>query len=368
MYNDCYLHPLLVDRLTQLEDELDLPIRVVTWNIARERDVLSWHSMSRRDLTLEQAAETGITIWAAGPRPTNHGWTDLRTSEFTIYESLRYHTEPASPVIYEDHVVGEIGERWVGLGFIPNDGYNIPEAFANAVTEAVKASVDPEFLAGWAERAEQRNREALENFVRRSYDSRFQIHRDSIDAHQRNIVNWQQSIVNSMRTVQRENEMLDALILARDNDAGDQFMHEWEQLDNHPRVENLRFVNGNSIEITTTDDLRLHHPVSGDSRWLGAFKINLAIDTMAVRMQNLSTRRGGRDHPHVIDGHPCFGGHHEAFTQLLSKGEIYTMFELLIQYLETLNLADEYGRYGAYWFDAPDERPLVVDEVELVTA
>lgn len=372
MYTDItYLHPQVRTDLGALEQELDLPIRVLQWN-ARRTGGLSWSGMECNGLSTVDAAEQGITVWSQGPRPDGFVWRVMQVDGNTYYECIQYPTEPDSPIIYDNQIIGEVLERGVGLAINPNDGYRISAELSAAIVEGVRASLDPEFLAGMEARAIERQRQAFEDYVQRSYDSRFANHRGTIDAHLQSVASWQEAIVNAMRLVQQENELLDALILVRQNDAGDEFMRQWQQLEDHPRIARVRFsaAGGNSVTITTTDDLRMYHPVTGESRWLGAFNIVLNLETMAIRLNNLNTVRGGRDHPHVTGGRACFGGHQVAFTELLTRGEIYTLFELLIQYLETLNLADEYGRYGAYWFDAPDERPLVDDHVaaELVTA
>lgn len=373
MYTDIYLNPQVRTSLEALEQELGLPIRVIQWN-NRRAEGFAWSSMERLGLSIADAAEQGITVWAQGPRPEGFSWHSIDIDSGTYYECVNYPTEPASPIMYADQIIGEVLERGIGLAFSPTDSYAVSEGLCTAIVEGVRASLDPEFLAGMEARAIERQRAAFEDYVQRSYDSRFANHRGTIDAHLQSVASWQEAIVNAMRLVQQENELLDALILVRQNDAGDEFMRQWQQLEDHPRIARVRFsaAGGNSVTITTTDDLRMYHPVTGESRWLGAFNIVLNLETMAIRLNNLNTIRGGRDHPHVTGGRACFGGHQTAFTELLTKGEIYTLFELLIQYLETLNLADEYGRYGAYWFDAPDARPLepiVVDEAgELVTA
>jgi hypothetical protein len=60
-------------------------------------------------------------------------------------------------------------------------------------------------------------------------------------------------------------------------------------------------------------------------------------------MINLDTQRGGRDHPHIDQNIPCFGGHGTSFMEFLVNGQLDVLYELLIQYLETMNMADSYG-------------------------
>lgn len=170
----------------------------------------------------------------------------------------------------------------------------------------------------------------------------------------------------NLSQLQDQQRILDSALKAQsDGSYAQQLLDSWEQLRSHPRLHEAA-VRGSSSEdpeqqslfLVTTHDLRLYRSDTGESRWLGAFEIELAFMTGVIKMRNLDTRRGGRDHPHVVDQTPCFGEHSHAFAQLMSKGDLIVLYELLIQYIETLNLEDEWGRYGAYWFEVDDEWPL----------
>jgi hypothetical protein len=184
-----------------------------------------------------------------------------------------------------------------------------------------------------------------------------------IDRSLRQIDGWRQEITRELGSLRSEQQMLDIALEAQgDRTYAERLIEEWGRLKEHPRLAGaeVRQATDNpelqSLFLVTTDDLRLHRSDTGESRWLGTFEIELTLATGAIKVRNLSTRRGGRDHPHVVDQHPCFGGHSDAFAQVMSNGDLLVLYELLIQYIETLNLEDEYGRYGAYWFEVDDER------------
>jgi hypothetical protein len=99
------------------------------------------------------------------------------------------------------------------------------------------------------------------------------------------------------------------------------------------------------------------HPETGETRWLGRFRAEINVSSNEVRLHNLDNPRNGRDHPHVSGGVPCFGGHHDAFSQLIAEGRWYVFLELAFQYLESFNAEDDWGQYAAYWFDVPDRTP-----------
>lgn len=192
---------------------------------------------------------------------------------------------------------------------------------------------------------------------------------------ERNISQYSEMIAGYMRQGREQQALIDAAIAAMgESDWAEKLVREFEQVAEHPRVAELMLAGASyahdgeqSIYVTTTPDLRLHRPDTGDSRWLGAFQVEFNLAYSQIRMTNLTTRRGGRDHPHITDGVPCFGGHSSSFMQLLANGDLYVLFELLIQYLETLNLGDEYGRYGSFWFEVTDEE-LGMPADELVAA
>jgi hypothetical protein len=195
------------------------------------------------------------------------------------------------------------------------------------------------------------------------------IRRLDIDRNLSQIEEWRCNITRSLSTLRTQQQTLDIALQAQsDTSYAEHLREEWEHLRSHPRLAGaeVRASTDNpeqhqSLFLLSTDDLRLHRGDTGESRWLGAFEVELTIARGAIKLRNLNTRRGGRDHPHVVDQRPCFGAHHDAFAQLMSNGDLFVLYELLIQYIETLNLADEYGRYGAYWFEVEDKQPAQVN-------
>ena len=211
--------------------------------------------------------------------------------------------------------------------------------------------------------AKVKGRSGLADAARTMYDREIASRRSVIDQHERQIIVYRDSITDYMGMIRTEQRLLDAMTaLTEDNGASSMMLAEFDKLAEHPRIEELTFA-ANTVKILTTRDIRLHHPTTGETRWLGQFQINFGLNRR-VTIRNLSTPMGGRDHPHVVDQRPCFGGHDAAFDQLLARGELHTLFELTLQYLETLNLRDEWGRYGAWWFDRPDQEPKPEAEAE----
>lgn len=207
--------------------------------------------------------------------------------------------------------------------------------------------------------------ETLGSQQQAKFDCEIANHRIEIDRCLTRIEDRRCEITRTLSAVRSRQRMLDiALEVQSDTGYAEHLLDEWEQLRSHPRLAGaeIRVSTSDhglqSLFLLSTDDLRLYRSDTGESRWLGAFEVELTIANGTIKMRNLNTRRGGRDHPHVVDQHPCFGGHYDAFAQLMSNGDLFVLYELLIQYIETLNLEDEYGRYGAYWFEVEDEQPV----------
>jgi len=190
-------------------------------------------------------------------------------------------------------------------------------------------------------------------------ERQIQAYRTQINAFDEQIAQWAQRITdNRMRAREEDQRLQVALEAAKDRSYADHLVEEWTQLRKHPRLVSAEFNDeGSVLTLTTTDDIRLHREDSDETRWLGTFRIELNLANGAIKLHNLNTRRGGRDHPHVVNGSPCFGSDEAVFSELMSAGSLFLLYEMLLQYLEKLNLADSYGAFGAYWFDREDVRP-----------
>lgn len=142
--------------------------------------------------------------------------------------------------------------------------------------------------------------------------------------------------------------------LAGQEDEG-AWRQKWGAIVNHAKATEVRLVDG--LMTITTQDLFMTHPRNGETRWLGRFDITINPNSGTVRLTNLDNPKGGRDHPHVPQSSPCWGNAASMVSTLMSQGELYALLDLCIMFLETFNLADDWGAYAAYWFDVDDETP-----------
>lgn len=193
---------------------------------------------------------------------------------------------------------------------------------------------------------------------------------ESIRAHQESAITNRRARISSLESEVREHESyirdklvrlresateLDLLIAMREQDAGERMLEEYDKLSEHPRVTKIDVV-GHEL-LLTTDHVHMTHPTTDETRWLGRFLIKIAFSGSNITIKNLDNPRNGLDHPHVAEGAPCFGGHERDFSELVAQGRWLVFFEMLLQYLETFNPRDDWGRRASYWFEVPDRDP-----------
>jgi hypothetical protein len=122
------------------------------------------------------------------------------------------------------------------------------------------------------------------------------------------------------------------------------------------------------LEIPEVVDLQVRHdgmtfdtsnivctdPLNGRRFSIGEFTITLNLngDVKFANRNNAKRNDGYRwDHPHVKDGHPCWGNIDQAVMQYLVKLEFGAAMVLIIAYLQTVNSTDAYGKNINLWFD-----------------
>lgn len=388
------------------EREHSIPLRLVIADGGTPNPRLGWvaaHINSNGALmnddgsplfTVAQGTERGITIWYQTPSAGINGYYSSLSFYVTVDDEARgqmlsgygaqdeheelivdedtrlyYNGMRRPPQWAVDHryhlVIGEMCERnlydWIGIARYhanERDWPSMHESVIPLYLDALNTIADPAYAATAAERREQRAMEAMDRVAQRVYEHRITMLRNDITQQEASLVEYERCLRQTMTQLRSNQRMLEIAMMSQEEDAASRLRRDFEALREHPRVQLVEF-RGAALHIITTDDLRLTRQDTGASRWLGAFDITINLENASIRLQNLNTMRQGRHHPHVTgNGEPCFGGHHDDFSQLATTGEMYLLFELLLQYLETLNLRDSWGAYGAYWFDVADERPL----------
>lgn len=132
---------------------------------------------------------------------------------------------------------------------------------------------------------------------------------------------------------------------------------EWEALNRHEKVDKFTVV-GDRLTFETVD-LTLTDPDTGESAPLGRFRISFPMGPGSGRGIQIENLTNGKDdgsgrtraHPHVANGRPCFGNIMNEIARMGAAGEVGGMLELLLQYLQTYNPRDDYGRFAGLWFE-----------------
>lgn len=383
-----------VERLEALEQELQVPIRIVSWGRAARDN--QWGTGTYDGFDHSLAREQGITI-ALGARAENEylylyaddagsyyygvslprdRWDITLESPFGIGTPDGY--SPGTQVWGDIQEEPRVINSWIQLTSHYSDRW-LP--YTTQLWDVIIAAIEenfggPSLTDEEREAARAARQQAMfDRYVERVYNNQIQARRQAIDEHTRLISQAQTTIARETAALITDQELLDALIMVQEHDSASTMRSEFEQLSSHARLAS-KSISGNTLTLVTTDDLRLTREDTGESRWLGAFEIKFNLETFGINIRNLNTMRGGRHHPHITgDGQPCFGSYANSFYELLGRGQLYVCFDLLIQYIESVNLRDEWGRYASYWFEQPDERPLDTDNEadeatteELVTA
>lgn len=264
--------------------------------------------------------------------------------------------------------VGELGESvyycWIPLQHMSPeqfDGFKLDDILATPIGTFANGEMAEAMRAA---RQERMKAQFLDNMRRQGINLLDNV-RSRISQSESYINEWMDNIANQtsqLRQLQREADALLSTV-----GGGDVWEQRFDQLLAHPRVRDITVTNGQLTVLT--DDITLQYPdvdgdpMSGESRWLGPFRITFN-GTRNVRVSNLRTKRGERDHPHAPGGQPCLGGVAGTISSLLSEGEYIAALEIMFQFLETFNPQDDYGRYAALWFDVPDARPQAEQPAE----
>lgn len=382
--------------MSDWSEENAVPIRVVThvtgtsggWSRAQVADATDWPNVSDTIGTVAQRRELcesiGITYVHYGASQmdlglTSHAYLD-ESGDYSA-GGLCSDEQPINPIVfpapsgslqdgepgpYGENIVGEMEARviydWFGCFRYVLEAGGILKRFKTVMLDALDSVGDPEFAERQTTIANDRQLEALRSFTSSHIAARLEALRSQIASHEQTMVAYQNHLNDAMQVLASDQQAMESLqLIVAGDDSRDTLTRDFAALQSHPRVTRLTFSN-NKITIVTSEDFRITRPDTGDSRWLGQFRITVNLNTAEILIYNLSTPRNGRQHPHVTESYPCFGGHERDFRLLVQKCELGMLFELLCQYLETLNITDDWGAYGAYWFDLPDERPLEVAE------
>lgn len=171
--------------------------------------------------------------------------------------------------------------------------------------------------------------------------------RHSVAEGRRTVERLRKEFVQAVRTTREAEVRLEGRspeILART------FGNDYDMLRSMDKVLRVR-VTGLGISIYTTT-LYCDVPEYGERYEIGRFRIELRFDGK-VRWYNLTRQfeeTGYRHAPHVgRNGKACLGNTEYIFPELIGSGEFAAAGLLAIQFVESVNLSDPWGRSVVYW-------------------
>jgi hypothetical protein len=133
---------------------------------------------------------------------------------------------------------------------------------------------------------------------------------------------------------------------------------EFRDIIQHPQVLGLELVlRPLRLKVYTTE-LFCKDPRTDATHTIGKFKIYITLrnhqenDSVAWvnRTRQVETPNGVMEAPHVlVGGGACLGNMHGVFEQLIAKGDYHTALVMAIAFVETVNVADNWGKHVDQW-------------------
>lgn len=176
---------------------------------------------------------------------------------------------------------------------------------------------------------------------------------DKISNGNSKILEFQQSIVNAIRSVKESERQLEHLASYRGK-THELYGQEFDKLLTVKGVKDMDISNG--VITVFTDILYCVDPRSGKRHEIGAFHIKIFTDgsNNGVRWNNLTHRIDGNENgmhaPHIFpSGKACLGSAQEIFPELIANYEFAAVAMLAIQFVESVNTDDSAGKYIDKW-------------------
>lgn len=119
---------------------------------------------------------------------------------------------------------------------------------------------------------------------------------------------------------------------------------EYALIASNPMIVDI-IIDGNVMKLYTIP-LTINNPATDKMHALGVIEIYIDLHSKSVNFKNLTRVVGDRHaHPHVPQSSsPCLGTAQQTITELFMQGEYSTLVSYLLNYLQTCNPADAWGR------------------------
>lgn len=240
----------------------------------------------------------------------------------------------------------------LGFGVTTLNGNNI-EKLESIVDESwVKTAYEIHFKSSPIEERIEDIQKELEKTLPNIENKKEQLKSD-YNSMQREVVRAREELTRKLRTVSTISLELSALENAK---SIKDFRGDILSLTKHPLFKDLEIVDDNVIFSTQYIDII--DPNNSDNVFLGnIWELSVNMKNSRVKFKGLDRDRchesawsNNDPHPHVSrDGNACWGNISTTIAQLVDEKEIYALFVMLTNYLETFNIEDYAGKKIKNW-------------------
>lgn len=355
--------------LDEFAAEQNVPMRLLFGRF-RTTPVPPWteDEASNAGVSLAVAQERGVTLihWGASSQMYGREWNtfpgefymdnverELEIRDIVVpqlegtRQAIPYHVGGA-----DAPDIGEFGDRSVwyfaNLDHIPDPDILDIDTF---LIEPIRRSMDPnrmeEFLAEVAEQSAIAFAEAME----REPEARMETLVERIQANETQARQHEQSLLTVRTQLEQGQRELDTMLSGLKQDP-EVWKEQWRKIALHPLIApNTLSMNELTVRYDTVP-LEIEDNEEGDKIPLGSMRITINLTNNSVSVENLTQRIRNRDHPHVENNQPCWGGYASELLGYMRERQIAALVEFIFGYLQSYNPDDDWGRYIRWWREA----------------
>lgn len=328
------------DGLIQLVNQILVP--------AVGRDVNIWvpHNRTREPI---YGPEFNIFVWAS-PTPVDENWTApervFGRSTARMDHRFGKWAEGTPILTQEGDEIGAIdGNNLFIYADLVHNGNELP-IWRPLLLEAVKvlATTDETF-----DRSAAKN--LYVDLCSKRLVQQIRMAETALAATRQEADEASKTLAAKLRAVDRITSELNSMSVAAASGKS-KFEQEFESLLAIPKIKAVAFRG--SMLVISTDILRAKNPATGGVHEIGKFKFITDTERGTVKILNqtrvVNAYRPRMQAPHVFpDGRPCLGNLEATVPQLVAGYEFSALAQILIAYIESVNLDDGAGRYIERW-------------------
>lgn len=210
-----------------------------------------------------------------------------------------------------------------------------------------------ERLKKLAEEQAKRNREQYIKECSNRVNTTLENLREDVTGAKEKIARFQKELVKTIRRLQ-ENESKLRFFESDNKDELEKYGLEFDKLIGLPKVIEVRVLS-HGIYVFT-DILFCVNPKTDKTHEIGKFRIEISTDGKrdGIKWFNLTRQvkgcKSGMQAPHIFsNGKACLGNAEEVIPELIANYEFSVVAMLAIQFVETVNVEDDAGKYIGEW-------------------